>query len=225
MTLKASGVYSILHTGSGKRYVGSSVNLDARLKKHLRLLRKGEHHSYKLQRDWNKYSEGAFEIEVLLRCSVEELLSKEQLAIDRLNAVAAGYNVALFAGSPARGAKFSEETRRKMSEATKTRKPISEETRERMREASIKREAKKKVEGFVVSPETKMKLIAKLKGRPVSAETRAKMSANHKGQTLTSEQQRKQIAALTGRKLSVAHRAAIAAAGRRRWAKVKETAL
>ena len=218
MSVNGSGVYCITHIETSKKYVGSSVNLNARLKKHLRMLKNGKHHSYKLQMDWNKYGEEAFEISILLRCPVDSLLDMEQKIIDKLNVINEGYNVALFANAPHKGRTHTPETLAKMSEAHKGRKPISEETRERMREASVKREAKKKAEGFVVSDETKAKLVAKLTGRPVSAETRAKMSANHKGNQLTAEQREKQIAALTGRTLSDEHRAAITAGNLKRWA-------
>lgn len=222
-TLKDSGIYCIKHVGSGMLYIGSAEKFDVRFKKHLRQLRRGTHHSYKLQDAWNKFGEGAFEITVLERCDKEALLVREQRWIDELNAVDDGYNVAIWAESPMRGKKHSEETRERMRESHKKRKPISEETREKIRQAAIQREKEKKDSGYEVSTETKAKLIEKLTGRPVSKETRAKLSASNKGQQLTEEQRAKQIASLAGRKLTEEHKAAIAEGGRRRWEKTRES--
>lgn len=187
MSLKTSGIYYIEHLASGRRYVGSAVNLERRFKKHLTQLRSGKHHSYKLQEAWNEFGEGAFEFNVLIRCSEDKLIELEQRTIDRLNVVRVGFNVAEFADSPNKGRKMSAESRAKISASSKNRKPISEETRQRLREAAVERERMKKETGFQVSDETKAKLAAAGKGREVSAETREKIRAANAGRPLTEE--------------------------------------
>ena len=47
-------VYEVIHLPSGKRYVGSTMNYSSRISKHKSLLRKNKHHSFLLQRAWNK---------------------------------------------------------------------------------------------------------------------------------------------------------------------------
>lgn len=43
-----SGVYAITNTATGKRYIGSAVNIKKRWREHLHNLRKNKHHSKKL---------------------------------------------------------------------------------------------------------------------------------------------------------------------------------
>lgn len=221
-TLKDSGIYCIKHVESGRLYVGSAENFDVRFKKHLCQLKRGAHHSYKLQEAWNEFGEGAFEITILERCGKDELLEREQCWIDKLNAVDGGYNVAAWAESPFKGKAHSDETRQKMRDSHKGRQPISEETRQKLRDAAKRREEQKKQEGFTVSEETRAKLSEAGKGRVFDEETKAKISASNKGQKMTPEQEANRRAALTGRKLTEEHRAAIAEGGRRRWGKIKE---
>lgn len=97
------GVYRWLNIANEKSYVGSSSNLPKRKREHLRDLITGRHHSPKFQNAWNKYGAKKFIFEPLSYCSEDELLSQEQLAINTLDAVKDGYNVALIAGSPMRG--------------------------------------------------------------------------------------------------------------------------
>jgi hypothetical protein len=60
-----SGIYQILNTVNGKRYIGQSINISRRWAEHLDLLTKGLHHSSKLQREWNQYGEVKFKFQVL----------------------------------------------------------------------------------------------------------------------------------------------------------------
>ncbi|PHM07588.1 GIY-YIG nuclease family protein, partial [Nostoc sp. 'Peltigera malacea cyanobiont' DB3992] len=60
-----SGIYAISHISSGKVYIGSSKNLLKRWMQHKALLKKGTHHSWKLQADWNAYGENSFDIFIL----------------------------------------------------------------------------------------------------------------------------------------------------------------
>lgn len=94
------GVYCISNTKNGKIYIGSSVDMAARWGVHRHQLRKGEHHSVKLQRAWNKYGEEVFKFCVLEVVPEKNMLtSYEQAWMDKLHAVHKGYNVKPFAGS------------------------------------------------------------------------------------------------------------------------------
>lgn len=82
---KFSGVYCILNTQNGKKYVGSSKNIYSRWQKHRSTLRHGYHHSPHLQNAWNKYGEDKFHFFVLEKCSEDELIEREQFYVDNLH--------------------------------------------------------------------------------------------------------------------------------------------
>jgi group I intron endonuclease len=88
-----SGVYGIVCAGTGRWYVGSSKDIDWRWRQHKSLLNKGQHHSYKLQRSWDKRGEAAFTLVILEICGVEALFEREQYHMDRLLAWKRGFNV------------------------------------------------------------------------------------------------------------------------------------
>ena len=58
-------VYAIQHNKTGKIYVGSTQDVEARLAAHIRLLRKGVHHNPYLQKDFDEYGEdfSVFEVD------------------------------------------------------------------------------------------------------------------------------------------------------------------
>lgn len=98
-----TGVYAIVNTVNGKRYVGSTAKygFKKRLLCHLNLLRIGKHHSRYLQFAWNKYGEEAFGYEVLRRCDPLICLIWEQHFIALHNSAdgKSGYNVCPTAGN------------------------------------------------------------------------------------------------------------------------------
>lgn len=49
-----SGIYIIQNTNDGKVYIGQSVNINRRLKDHIRLLKLGKHKNTYLQRAYDK---------------------------------------------------------------------------------------------------------------------------------------------------------------------------
>lgn len=111
----ASGIYSIEHVASGRRYVGSAANIDKRWKEHRRQLARGVHHSRFLQRAWDKHGDHGFRFSVVLFCDRHNLLWYEQALID---AWRPEYNSAPTAGSQL-GLKMSDEAKAKMSVAAK----------------------------------------------------------------------------------------------------------
>lgn len=112
-----SGIYKILNKVNNNFYIGSAVNFLKRKNVHFHHLRKNTHHSPHLQNAWNKYGEENFEFEILEMCSLEELIDREQCYLDTLNPT---YNVAKVAGS-LRGYRFTEEQKKKVSEANRRR--------------------------------------------------------------------------------------------------------
>lgn len=88
------GVYEIVNTVNGKRYVGSSVNIEGRWANHRSQLNHGKHHSPALQRAWDKYGGNMFEWNVIIECKERDVLGLEQSEIDNKSE----YNIAPLAG-------------------------------------------------------------------------------------------------------------------------------
>lgn len=59
------GIYEIYCSKSGKRYIGSSKNIEKRWESHLRGLRSGKHHNYYLQKAYYRYGEDNFVFNIL----------------------------------------------------------------------------------------------------------------------------------------------------------------
>jgi len=78
------GVYRIVCKPTGKLYVGSTHrHFGNRFRQHKYHLRRGDHHSPKLQAVWDKYGEAAFLFEPMIICS-DNILEREQWALDHL---------------------------------------------------------------------------------------------------------------------------------------------
>lgn len=176
---KCCGIYEIRHIESGKCYVGSSRDIKQRWYGHKALLRRGKHHSRRLQRSWTKYGEHAFSFSVLIICGVENLALYEQLAIDGLDAYHGGFNGAPLACT-ALGTKHSDETKLLLSKIGRGRKHSPDHC------AAISLAMK----GKKLPPEVIEKMRQTKTGKvhgPRSDEHRAKISAALKGRTWSPE--------------------------------------
>ena len=187
-----TGIYEIRNTTNDKRYVGSAVNFAARWTKHLSQLRRGVHHSRRLQNAWNLHGEPAFEFRRLVVCGRAMLLTYEQAAMD---AFSPEYNIRIKAESclgvkrtpefcaalslRKKGQTHSEATKRMISEKIKAigGRPHTEESRRKMSESQ---KGKK-------SPHL-TRLAASKVGVPRPAHVRAKLS--QKNAKLTEHQVR-----------------------------------
>ncbi len=69
-----SGIYRILCKVTGDCYIGQSRDIYLRWSGHRNKLRKGEHLSVRLQSDWNKYGESAFEFAVIEEVKGEKIV-------------------------------------------------------------------------------------------------------------------------------------------------------
>lgn len=107
-----SGVYCIINTKNGKRYIGSSKNIARRLWEHRAYLRKNYHENKHLQNAWNKYGESVFDFYVVEKCKEEILIEREQFYIDTFKPE---YNQVFKIVKP----EYTQETRKKMSKSRK----------------------------------------------------------------------------------------------------------
>lgn len=98
---RTQGVYEIRNLRDGRVYVGSAQVIEWRWRGHRHRLRKGNHHSPRLQRAWDRDGEDAFEFRILEEISdVQWLRVIEQAWMDFLGAhtTRGGYNNAPLAG-------------------------------------------------------------------------------------------------------------------------------
>ena len=106
------GIYCIRNIKTNDVYVGASVNIEDRWRRHRRDLKQKKHHSIILQRAYEKYGKESFVFEVLLECTKEDLIEKENRFLAQL---VPKYNICKYANSTL-GRKYSDETRKKHRE-------------------------------------------------------------------------------------------------------------
>lgn len=177
-----TGIYKILNKINGKIYIGSTVNIEARWRRHKHDLNKNQHHNILLQRAWAKYWSVSFEFIILKICEREKLLENEQSYIDNLKPA---YNLTPTAGNSL-GVKHSEETRKRMSEAVKKRmtKEVKLLMSQQRKGKKLTEEHKAKIAaagiGRIFSEEAKAKMSKSATGKVVSVETRKKISEGNR---------------------------------------------
>lgn len=135
--MKHAGIYIITNTVNGKRYIGSSININRRWAEHKKPSMRDK--PYAIYRAFKKYGIENFKIDVLCECKDGELEFYEN---HYLSTIKPEYNMSKFCGAPNRGRKLSAEWRRKIGEAGKGR-VCSEENKRKMSEA---RKGKKRSE-------------------------------------------------------------------------------
>lgn len=113
------GIYKITNVVTNKKYIGSSIlSVEKRIKIHKCKLKKGNHHSNKLQNSYNKYGEINFIFEQIEECCKENCIEREQYYIDYYDSYLNGYNCLPTAGSN-KGMIVTKETRIKISKKLK----------------------------------------------------------------------------------------------------------
>lgn len=93
---KKMGIYMIKNEKTGRVYIGSSADIDTRIKLHVDDLQRGVHHNFELQNDWS-YSTGknnfTFKKLEILR-DEKKLLEREYYYIKKYGEIASVYNMA-----------------------------------------------------------------------------------------------------------------------------------
>lgn len=121
-------IYIIKCFKNKKIYVGSSADVNRRLRGHLSNLKSNIHENVILQRAFNKYGEDAFSFEILETClSHEDMLSREQYWINTFSATKDkdGYNMRPVSGSNL-GFKHTPEAKEKIRQARLNKKHTPE---------------------------------------------------------------------------------------------------
>lgn len=90
--LKISGIYKITNIINNKFYIGSSVNIYYRLKRHYSDLKRGIHQNKYLLNSYIKYGEESFIVSIIEEISNDLLLEREQYWI---NILKPNYNIVL----------------------------------------------------------------------------------------------------------------------------------
>ena len=171
-----SGIYKI--TCNNKVYIGSSVNIEKRIKQHKNFLNKSIHINHHLQNAWNKYGMKNFSFEVIEFCEVSVLLEREQYWMDLFKSYERdkSFNQTIKAERPL-GFRHSEKDKIKMSKIKK----------EQIKNG-LKSNLSKRLPGFKHSERTKEKIrqtkIGKL--NPVFGKKLTKEERQIKGKILNS---------------------------------------
>jgi group I intron endonuclease len=162
LLFEKSGIYRISNSVNNKQYIGSSLDIEDRFKRHKRLLKNGIHFNRHLQYAYNKYGEEVFKFEVILYCEPEIRTKLEEKIIKILEPNV--YNIEL---SPAKRvyARRSEATKEKISQKLKGR-VMSKDTREKMSLAK---------KGTIRTESHQNNLTNSLKGKKRNSVQRAKM--------------------------------------------------
>lgn len=91
-----NGVYLIENSVTGRKYVGSSSNIDRRIKTHKQHLQKGCHNNRKLQKDYDMHGIESFKFIILEKDVAHDLLTAyEKYWIYKHDAIVRykGYNI------------------------------------------------------------------------------------------------------------------------------------
>lgn len=172
-TERKSGIYCIENLKTNKKYIGQSVDVNDRWRRHKYDLNKNSHDNSYLQNAWNKYGEEYFSFYVLEYCSSDLLDEKERYYIDYYNTLDRdlGYNLK----SGGQDHNFQcEEVRKKISTSNKKVYQNSN-LREIRSNDALKQWA---------NPEIKEKIMGKnngMYGKHHTEEARKKMSEKKKG--------------------------------------------
>ena len=113
------GIYCIRNIINQKRYIGQATDIRERWNRHLGMLNTNSHWNDHLQSSWNKYGEDSFEFTILELCSNEKLDDKEKWWIRFYQVQYREFVYNGKDGGQNGGSKYTDESRRKMSESHK----------------------------------------------------------------------------------------------------------
>lgn len=175
---KISGIYEIKNKINGDRYIGSSNDIDKRLKEHKRELLIGNHFNPRLQKAWNKYGFDAFELCLFLACETSMLLIEEQKLLNKKPE----YNITKHAEAFFTGHNHSEKSKQKISIGMKGKKnSLGYKHPTEDYETRRGKSPWNKGKTGIYSEETRKKISQSLSGKTQSKETILKRSISLQG--------------------------------------------
>lgn len=153
-TTKIAGIYGLKNKTTGKWYIGQSFDIVSRWKNYEKLKCKKQRHLYNALK---KYGVEDFDKVLIEPCEAVGWIMdyREMYWIKIMNTLISGYNLT----EGGNGGKKSEETRKRMSDSAKKRKPVSQEVRDTLSRMAKERLAKHNPHiGAKRSQETKNKI-------------------------------------------------------------------
>ncbi len=237
------GVYQILNSRDGKRYVGSGArSILVRLIQHKSCLRGGYHINRHLQGSWNYFGEENFKFLSILNCSPKWCLCLEQIEIAKHKSLdeSRGFNMAPVAGSmlgfhhsektreairkahTGRKRVFSDEKKLAISLAMRARKyspEVCKRNSDRQKGKKLPEWLREKIAAAMRSPELKAKIAATKKLNPYiyTDEQRLRRSVSMKGRKFTQEHKDKIGASHRGRIVTEETKRKMKESSRLRW--------
>jgi group I intron endonuclease len=169
------GIYKITNIATNEIYIGQSYNFYLRKYEHLRRMRNHTHFNKYLQKAYNEYGEENFKFEIILICERTELTYYEQKLVDLYNP---DYNICKECVDSTLGFRHTEESKALMSKI-KTGKKFSDETRKKISDGN--KGEKNGMFGHKFSDEEILKMSETRKGRKISEEGRKNISEAKKG--------------------------------------------
>lgn len=190
--MKKSGIYKIT-SPTGKIYIGQSRNILKRINHYKNLKCVGQP---KLYASIMKYGWDNHNFEIICECEINELIDLEKHYIKEYDTFNTEHGMNLTSGGD--GYSFTENTRRKISEAHKG-KTHTKKTKQKMSVAHIGKTHSKEhnrnqgnsLRGVKRSEETKRKISESGRGKVRSEEFKKKISRANKGKILTEETKQK----------------------------------
>lgn len=174
-----TGIYKIENLINGKVYFGQTIDYEKRKTEHIRALNGGYHRNRYLQSAWKKYGAEAFSFSLVESCVEQDLDSLEvKYILDNASVAPNGYNLTS-GGEGARGLKWSEESREKvsLSRKGKPRHPRKDERQSEVAKAKMSASMKAKWQDETYRSRQQKSHM----GKSFSQETKDKMSKAHKG--------------------------------------------
>ena len=116
---KISGIYCIENTITNQKYIGQSINIKYRWRKHRSALNTNKHDNAYLQNSWNKYGQDNFKFYVLEMCDIDQLNEREIYYIEKFNTLDRNYGYNLKTGGQNCSSYCTEEVKQRMSDSIK----------------------------------------------------------------------------------------------------------
>lgn len=117
------GIYKITNVVDNKIYIGCASNVRTRKNGHLHDLKNNYHKNSYLQNAWNKHGEVNFKFEVVELCDIKLLHEKEHFWVSYYNSLDRNIGYNLKPTDPNGCSIHSEETKEKLRQANKGKKP------------------------------------------------------------------------------------------------------